>query len=63
VRSHSIVRFFILSSPSRPWWAARAVPRQQRQASYRMPQIASYVVDTEAAALLAAWIDATKSCP
>jgi cytochrome c551/c552 len=41
----------------------QVVAGEDPQASYRMPQIASYVVDTGAAALLAAWIDATKSCP
>jgi cytochrome c551/c552 len=41
----------------------QVVPGTDPQGSFRMPQIASYVVDTEAAALLATWIDATKSCP
>ena len=39
------------------------VPGQDPQASYRMPQIATYAVDHDAATLLAKWIDGTAACP
>jgi len=39
------------------------VAGEDPQASYRMPQIASYVVDSNAANLLSTWIDGTTSCP
>ena len=41
----------------------KVVAGEDPQASYRMPQIASYVVDDDGAALLANWIDSTTSCP
>ena len=41
----------------------KVVAGEDPQASYRMPQIASYVVDQDGAALLASWIDSVTTCP
>ena len=41
----------------------QVVAGEDPQASYRMPQIATYAVDEDAGKLLAQWIDGTASCP